>query len=63
MIAINLKACNYYKLYNGKAAEVGDNINNSYHDHCDRLSLKYYKIPAPVLSILPMTYCSIIEYV
>ena len=21
-IAINLKACNYYKLYNGKAAEV-----------------------------------------
>jgi len=22
-IAINLKACNYYKLYNGKAAEVG----------------------------------------
>ena len=22
-IATNLKACNYYKLYNGKAAEVG----------------------------------------
>lgn len=22
VIAINLKACNYYKLYNGKAAEV-----------------------------------------
>lgn len=22
VVAINLKACNYYKLYNGKAAEV-----------------------------------------
>ena len=28
-VAINLKACNYYKLYNGKAAEVS--VYNTYY--------------------------------
>lgn len=35
VIAINLKACNYYKLYNGKAAEVSWLAVNCLFDHND----------------------------
>ena len=33
-IAINLKACNYYKLYNGKAAEVSIKLLCMYIPQC-----------------------------
>lgn len=47
-IAINLKACNYYKLYNGKAAEV------CWRDvvyHCD-LHCNYIDIAPLQLSVI-----------
>ena len=35
VVAINLKACNYYKLYNGKAAEVSDTVLLCPYDYID----------------------------
>lgn len=46
-VAINLKACNYYKLYNGKAAEVTLCLHAVCITHLFGTPLKGVHLPPP----------------